>query len=105
MEVPERASSSRHKSQLSHCLAERRVGQIVLQHTLELEAELLRIAIGREQDNGDDPTAPVRVSSRLAKPLNCSEFVSYIGAPFAAGRALTGAPDCNANVSPKRSTD
>lgn len=83
MEVPERASSSRHKSQLSHCLAERRVGQTVRQHTLELEGELLRMAIDRERDNGDDPTARVRVNPGMARSSQCLEFVSRIKAPFA----------------------
>lgn len=71
------------KSQLSHCLAERRVGQTILQHTLELEGELLRMAIGRERNDGDDPTARVRVNSGMAKSSQCLKFVSRIKAPFA----------------------
>lgn len=75
---------------MNPCLAEPSVGQTVFQPTLEMEAELLRIANGRERENGGDATAPLRIRSRRRRPLDCSELVSRIRDPFAASPVLAG---------------
>lgn len=58
------------ESEMSHRLAELRVVQTVLQPALEMEAELLRIAIGRERDDGDEAAIAGR---QVAAPPQITE--------------------------------